>query len=262
MAQFIKNFSTIGHKETDSDQIKIQKSFLIFLATFMSSGGLLWGSISLYYGLSNPALIPYGYVLISAVNILYFKMSKNFLTVRFIQVFISLLLPFMFQWSLGGFFPSGLIMLWAILALVASLSFEKFSTASVWLLLFLALTVVSAVYDDFFFSMKPDILPNQSLLFLTLNATVISSIVFGLVMYFVMLNKDSRKELNQSNKKVNQLNSVLKQKFKELERTQSNLKMANQQLEDSKSSLTRITQRQTEINEKLLQERGMILGND
>jgi len=109
----------------------------------MSCGGLLWGSIALYYGLTYQSFIPFRYAALRGLNMLYFKFSSNFKVVRLFQVFISLMLPFLFQASLGGFAASGFIMLWSVLALVASLSFEKFATSSIWLLLFIAGTLVS-----------------------------------------------------------------------------------------------------------------------
>ncbi len=179
----------------------------------MSGGGVLWGSISLANGLVFQSLIPYAYTVVSVFNLWYFHRSKDFGTVRFIQILISLLLPFFFQWVLGGFFSSGMIMLWALLALVASPSFQSPKSSVVWLLLFLFLTVVSAVFQDYFYSLKPDILPDQSLLFMTLNASVICAIVFGLVIYFVHQNNVAQEENQVANASLQeQQTQVLYQK--------------------------------------------------
>ncbi len=191
--------SSLGHLPDDTADIRTKKSFLVYLAVFMSGGGVLWGSISLANGLVFQSLIPYAYTVVSVFNLWYFHRSKDFGTVRFIQILISLLLPFFFQWVLGGFFSSGMIMLWALLALVASPSFQSPKSSVVWLILFLFLTVVSAVFQDYFYSLKPDILPDQSLLFITLNASVICAIVFGLVIYFVHQNNVAQEENQVAN---------------------------------------------------------------
>ncbi len=230
MSGWINQLSSIGHLLEDSNEERIKKSFLVFLAIFMSGGGILWGSISIFNGLIFQSIIPYGYVVISIINLIYFRYSKNFKVVRFIQVFISLVLPFLFQWSLGGFFPSGLIMLWAILALIASLSFVEIKTAYVWLGLFIAGTLLSAYFDEYFFNMKPGILKDQSLLFVVLNVTVICSIVFGLVHYYVVRNKAVRAELERTSNEMKRLNRKLaenlkekREALKELRKTQSQL---------------------------------------
>lgn len=251
MSSFITNFSSIGVTPKDTPDLKVKKSFLVFLAAFMSGGGLLWGTIALSYGLAQESMIPYGYVAISIINVGAFAFSKNFRLARFVQIFISLLLPFMFQWSLGGFFSSGLIMLWSILALVASPSFQSPKSSLIWLFLFLSLTIGSALYDDAFFQGKPEILPDQSLLFLTLNAAVISSIVYGLVIYYVSRNNAAQNEVRKSGEKMKMLYHSIKKKNRELEKTKADL-------EKSKSMLQGMTSKQIEINENLLKKSGMI----
>lgn len=230
MIDWINNFSTLGHKESDTPELRIQKSFLVFLATFMSCGGVLWGTIALANGLVEQSLIPYGYVLLSVINLIYLKQSKNFSLVRFFQVLISLILPFLFQSSLGGFFPSGAILLWATLALVASLSFQDVRTSFMWLGLFVLGTILSAYFDEYFFASKPEILPSQSLLFIVLNVTIITSIFFGLVIYFVLNNRKIRSQLEQKTSELQELNFELKKSLDEkqkayvdLESTQSKL---------------------------------------
>ena len=64
------------------------------------------------------------------------RRNTKFPPARAVQVAISLLLPFLTQWSLGGFVASGGIMLWALLALTAAMSFGGLRIAVVWLGLF------------------------------------------------------------------------------------------------------------------------------
>ena len=68
----IKSILNIGIRLEDSAEEQIKKRFLVFLAIFMSGGGLLWGSICLYFNLFAPSLIPYGYVIVSIINLALF----------------------------------------------------------------------------------------------------------------------------------------------------------------------------------------------
>ncbi|WP_258098569.1 coiled-coil domain-containing protein [Marinoscillum pacificum] len=258
MTNSIKYFSSIGHKLGDSEEIKVQKSFLVFLATFMSMGGIIWGTLLVSYDIIYPSFIPYGYVLISIINILGFKLSKNFKVARVVQIFISMALPFMLQASLGGFLPSGMVMLWSILALLASLSFEKMRYAMIWLVLFVTGTVFLYLYDDVFYQFKPEPLSDVSLGFLALNAVIISSVVFALVYFFVVLSQEAQHELVSSNDMIRKLNTKLVSKTQQLEKTQKALQISNQELQNSKERLLEITKKQTEINERLLKEKGRI----
>lgn len=122
---------------------------------------------------------------------------------------MSLLLPFVFQWALGGFFSSGLIMLWSLLALVASPSFQSAKSSIIWLVLYLLLTIISALYEDFFFAFKPAILADQSLLFISLNSAVVGAIVFALVVFFVERSNVAQKEANKANESLKEQQELL-----------------------------------------------------
>lgn len=206
---------TIGYRFNDSRFIKLQKSFLINLSLLMSCGALVWGLIAVYYGLYLQSTIPFAYVLISALNISYFSKSKNLSLAGSIQLFTSLVLPFVFQWLLGGYQSSGIIMLWAFVALISSVSLlDSHRLAILCLVMFIALSTISAYYDDYFKThFKPDILQGFSINFLVFNVCSICSIVFGLVFFFLRNQKNTYKRLEE--------------KTDELERTNSSLNKAN-----------------------------------
>ena len=60
---------------------------------------------------------------------------------------MMLLLPFLLQWSLGGFVPSGAVALWAFVAPLGALIFYGPRGAMVWFGGFVALVAVSAAID-------------------------------------------------------------------------------------------------------------------
>jgi signal transduction histidine kinase len=213
------SYVKIGLKSDDSEETSIQKGFLASLALFMSFGGILWGTIAAYYELYFQSIFPYAYVVISFFNMLYFYYSKEIKAVRFIQILISLLLPFLFQWTLGGFFPSGTMMLWAVLAIVASLSFQSIPYSAAWLGLYVALTIFSGVFDDYFSTLKPEILADISLPFLVTNVSVISSIVFGLVVFYVFRYKQAEQKLNEEKLNLAKSNELLKKSEQELSKS-------------------------------------------
>ncbi|MDW3195813.1 MAG: ATP-binding protein [Cytophagales bacterium] len=186
----------------------------------MSLGGVLWGTISVFHGLIYPSIIPYGYVVISIGNLIYFQRTRDFVTVRFIQVFISLTLPFLFQWSLGGFFSSGLIMIWSLFSLVASLSYESNLHSLLWWSFFLALIGISSYYQGYFSSIKPIALPDQSLLFLVINVSIVSSLIFLLILYLVGLLKTAVLQSERSNKELQITLSDLQRTQKKLIETE------------------------------------------
>jgi len=152
--------------------------------------------MALAHGLRLPALIPFGYAVVTAVNLTVFRLTKRFEPVRFVQILTSLCLPFLFQWSLGGFHLSGVVMLWAMLAVVGSMTFTNARQIVVWLVLYSALTIMSGFLDPTFRASAPaDFSQVTQVGFIVINVVVISLIVFGLMLYLLVQRENAARAL-------------------------------------------------------------------
>ncbi|MCB1172747.1 MAG: response regulator [Leptospiraceae bacterium] len=220
MLKLIDSLTRIGNLPGDSTEAQLHKRFLITMAVLMSMGGLMWGTISFSYGLYWQGSIPYGYTLITILNLTYFYLRKHFATVRFIQVLISLLLPYFFQWSLGGFAVTGAMMLWSLLALLGSLTFQSIRQATGWLVSYVVLAILSGYMDPFVRSIAIQAPPNVVTIFFVTNIVVISSIVVGLMLYFVASRDSANQELL---KLTNQLEDLVETRTRELKETLAHL---------------------------------------
>ncbi len=202
----ISDLTTIGDRPTDTDEEKLEHHYLIYMGLLMACGGVVWGAMCAFYGLWLSSAIPFAYTVLTVVNFSYFRSTKNFPRVRFFQVLMSLLLPFLFQWSLGGFVASGAAMLWSVVALLGSLTFQNVRLAATWLGAYLALTAVSGLIDGSIRRFAPAIPPGVSTLFFVLNLGVVSAIVFGLTVYFLAKREEAKAKLAE-------MTSVLKKMF-------------------------------------------------
>jgi signal transduction histidine kinase len=191
--------ANIGTQPSDSDKEKLHKRFLVYVALFMAGGGLLWASICIYHGLYIPASIPLGYIVITAANLWSFSRSKRLGVVRFFQLLISLVLPFIFQWSLGGFAPSGAVMLWAMMAILGALTFQEVRITLRWFVGYLALTAASGVLDSVASGNGTLASSATGTALIVVNIIGVSTIVFGLMIYFVRSNELAYKELERMN---------------------------------------------------------------
>lgn len=196
----LQRLAAIGNQLSDTQEQKLHNHFLIYMALLISGAGILWGTICIYYRLLLHASIPYGYFILTVLNLWYFSVSKRFKVVRFFQVFLSLLLPFLFQWSFGGFMPSGAVMLWAMTALLGSLTFQEPSLALRWFLAYLLLTVISGIIDSNVLTYAPPISSAAMTLFFVINIIGVSAIVFGLMQYFVRSRALAHAELELKNR--------------------------------------------------------------
>lgn len=178
-----KNFLTQDAQNSGGNQEKLKRKFLIYMAFLMSMGGIIWGSISVFFGLYLQSLIPFGYTFLTAVNISIFLIFGHFGRTRMIQVLMSLMLPFFFQWSLGGFVSSGSVMLWAGLAIIGSLTFGNTKSSTAWLICYLLMTLLSGIIDSSLQNFRIHTSGTVTSLFFTVNIITVSSIVFGLTIY-------------------------------------------------------------------------------
>ncbi len=206
----IQRLGSIGDRPDDDDATRLQHRLLVYMGVLMSGGGILWGSLATWQGLFLPSVIPFGYTALTAANLIYFWATKRFGTVRFVQVSISLILPFLFQWSLGGFSSSGAVMLWGMLALVGSLTFSASKTSMKWLVIYCALTLISGAVDATVRT-HLSINPSEGLqtAFFVVNIVVISVIVFGLTIYLLVERERATDALMQANRRITELNERL-----------------------------------------------------
>jgi len=193
---------TIADTLNNTDAEKRQHSFLIYMGLLMSTGGLLWGTICLYHDIYIAAIVPYTYILITILNFTYLNVTKNFKASQNIQIIISLLLPFFFQFFLGGFVASGGNVLWSVIGVFGSFTLRDKRKSLAWLFLFIAIMIFSGLVDPY---AKPyDIgLPEAYIVgFFVINFILVITIVFSLYYYFVSTEEKVRLELQESLKKL------------------------------------------------------------
>ena len=199
MNKLIEKVDTIGILPEDEGLKANQKRFVVYVAILMSLGGAFWGFICLFIDKTAQSIIPFGYVVMSVLNLWYFKTTKRFKFVQAFQTAISLLLPFLFQWVMGGFFVSGGVMLWALLSLAASLSYSNTKASVFWLFLYVLLTIISGIFDlDFQHYLYPDGISLNPIPLLILNVTVVSILIIVLVILYVNENSKSYLKLRNT----------------------------------------------------------------
>jgi signal transduction histidine kinase/DNA-binding response OmpR family regulator len=206
----VARLGDIGNRPTDTQPEMLRHRLLVFMGCLMSMGGLLWGSIAAWFGLLWPAVIPYGYVVLTALNLTYFRQTKDFRSVRVVQVLISLLLPFFFQFTLGGFAASGAVMLWSMLAIVGALTFSESRAVVSWLFVYSGFTVAAGLLDGLVRArFAIDASEPTRTAFFVINIVVISGIVFGLTIHLLAKQEAANAELEKANQKITTLNEGL-----------------------------------------------------
>jgi signal transduction histidine kinase/DNA-binding response OmpR family regulator len=144
IAQFVYPPAQGGEDET----MRLNRAILVVMASTTSMGGLIWGTIYWLLGVPEVSIWPYGYVVLSFLNLAIYLRSKKYEILLIGQLTLILIIPTGLQWHLGGFASSGSVMLWSFLSPIVALVVSKTrSDARLWFFAFFALVFISGVIE-------------------------------------------------------------------------------------------------------------------
>jgi adenylate cyclase len=151
----------------------------------MASLAFIWVATYAVLGLWVSAAIPLVYQVASAVSIYTFARIRRYLLFRRSQLWMSLLFPFVLQWSLGGFQTSSAVSLWAVTAPLGALLFVGARQAVPWFAAFVGLVALSGAIDPTLAAGAPEVPIGVVVAFFALNILGVTTTTFALLQYFV-----------------------------------------------------------------------------
>jgi class 3 adenylate cyclase len=200
--KWIERLANAGSLPSDTSDQKLRKAILVFLASIYCIAGIIWG-IS-YFALRLPlsGIIPLAYSFISGLSLCYFFWTKRYEVFRFSQLSLILLLPFLLQYSLGGFAASSTIMIWSILSPIGALMFAGTTRALPWFMAYLVLMVLFGLLDPKL-AQDPATIPSGfKVVFFMMNLGGVSTIFYVLLRYFVRERELAMAVLNKEHRRV------------------------------------------------------------
>ena len=183
--RIVRHTAAIASLPSDSPDERLRKSTLVLTSILITVFSCIWVGTYAALGLWLAALVPLGYQVASLVGIAYLARTKRYSVYRASQIGLMLLLPFLLQWSLGGFVESGSVAVWAFFAPLAALVFYGPREAIPWFGAFLALVVLSAAIDGVLPEPAQDIPSWVVVAFFALNIFGPSITTFALLEHFV-----------------------------------------------------------------------------
>jgi class 3 adenylate cyclase len=151
----------------------------------MASLAVVWVMTYAVLGLWVSAVIPLAYQLASAASIYTFARTRRYRLFRRSQLWMSLVLPFALQWSLGGFANSSAVCLWGFTSPLGALLFVGARQAISWFVAFVGLVAVSAAIDPTLAAGAPHIPRDVMIAFFALNVLGVATTAYVLLQYFV-----------------------------------------------------------------------------
>lgn len=175
----------IGVTPEDPEALRVQKATLTLATLTITILSVIWVATYLALGLPRSAAIPFSYQVVSVITLVIFARTKRVGFFRDSQLFLMLALPFLLQWSLGGYIASSAVSLWALVAPFGALFILGPQRAIPWFLGFVVLTAISGLIDPWL-SRDPAQIPTSIVTtFFVLNVTGVALTAYLLLQYAV-----------------------------------------------------------------------------
>lgn len=180
----VQNLARVASGPDDDGETRLNKTLLLVASLMMATLAIFWGSLYLINGERLAAAIPLTYALLSYGSILVFLRIRRYNFLRFSQLLLILLLPFLLMLALGNFVTSSAVILWSLMAPLGALLFASRQSARGWFVAYAALLIIASLWAPFGRSAN-SLSPALIGVFFTLNILGVSLVAFVLVNYFV-----------------------------------------------------------------------------
>jgi class 3 adenylate cyclase len=188
----LEPFRDAGLTSGDTEEMRLNKSLLIFATGLISSASMLWLLLYWQLGPRFSSTIPFAFQLLLTGNLLLYFKTRNFTLFRTTQLGLFLFVPFVAQWSMGNFITASGISLWGLLAPIGAILFFGVRESLAWFIAYIFLTVLSGSFDYYLADMSAieatKVPLRTSIFFFALNFSAVSSIVY-LLLRFATLEK-------------------------------------------------------------------------
>jgi methyl-accepting chemotaxis protein len=183
-------------KQVDSGKI----AALLIISSACTLAGLGWGGIYAYFSLYTAMYLPWIFSVVVGLALLFYYFFKTYRVLLITQLVMILIIPVLLQWVLGGFYKSGSVMLWSLMAPFGSIILQSARGSIFWIFSYLTLVIVSLVYDSFFSSHAPDpVSQGATTFFFGMNIIAVSMVTFIAIYYYMkVLNKEKESRENYS----------------------------------------------------------------
>jgi adenylate cyclase len=181
----VRWFAMIGVVESDPDETRAQKATLTLAAACVTGLAVIWVGTYWLLGLPQAAAIPFSYQFASLVSLALFARTKSYPFFRSSQAAMMTLLPFLLQWTLGGYVASSAVSLWALVAAIGTLFFFTADESIPWFVAFLGLTVLSGLLEPIVSQHAAAIPEAVGTAFFVLNVTGVSLTAYLMLQFAV-----------------------------------------------------------------------------
>lgn len=196
-------FLNLGADPSDTPQEKAFKSTHVLMSSVTAVVVSAWSVMYWAIDLPVPAAIPLIYTVLTGVGLVLVARTRRIQVFRASQMSMWLFLPFLLQWSLGGFANASAVAIWALGApLLASLIG---AIRWPWFVGFVGLTIVSGVMDGALSDSPPAIPQVMITVLFVLNFLGLVFVTFTSLGFFVRERERTHAALESEQEKSERL---------------------------------------------------------
>ena len=180
-----QHLASVGVASDDPEPLRAQKAALTISAATVIVLAVIWVATYAALGLTTAALIPFVYQVASVASLIVFARTKNYRSFRTTQATMMTVLPFVLQWTLGGYVASSAVSLWALVPVIGTLFFFSPQGSIPWFAAFVGLSVASGVLEPVLAAGASRIAEPVRATFFVLNVVGVSLTAYTLLQYAV-----------------------------------------------------------------------------
>lgn len=163
----------------------LQQRLLVMSTLMMAVAAIFWGGIYFFFNEPLAAFIPWSYSIVSFISLVFFRTDNLSWILRESQLLLSLLLPFLVMWELGGFVNSSAVVIWSLTCPMGAVVFVGRKAAIAWFVAFVALILIGAAIGYPSTSSTSALPPALIVTLFVMNLSGVSIVAFVLLSYFV-----------------------------------------------------------------------------
>lgn len=182
----------------EGQEARSEKNAILLVASSCCVAGLGWAAMyAVVYGFSLVTALPLFFVLVVGASILLSHLTRKHKIAVYAQISSIMLVTAAIQWTIGGMFDSGVVLLWAFIGPLVALMFLSFRAAGFWIIVYLLLVIATVVFDGYLSSPADPSSDALRRFYFGLNLGVASLVVFAFAGYFVTSTLRERALANQ-----------------------------------------------------------------
>ncbi len=192
----IKLFFAFDPKDTN--EIRLEKFAAFLVAGSTTIAGIIWAAMYYFvFGWGLTSQLPASFSIIVGGALLISHISKNHRYAIYAQIICVIYITTFIQWSIGGVFDSGIVLIWAFLGPMVALMFFSIKQSIFWFLLYIINLVITVLFNDYFTSIGQEVTEHTKLFFFIMNLGFASTIVFIFANYYVNAAVREQKKANK-----------------------------------------------------------------